>query len=60
MKKKQSPAQPVVPARKPVVTIIITEDNGNVEVKGPVGDKILMYGLLDLAKDAVRTGTLIQ
>jgi len=38
---------------KAVMTITI-EDNGAISVNGPIHDKILAYGMLESAKDAVR------
>jgi hypothetical protein len=38
---------------KAVMTITI-EDNGTINVTGPIQDKILAYGMLESAKDAVR------
>ena len=36
------------------VQLFITHVDGRTEVKGPVGDKLLCYGLLEEAKDAIR------
>ena len=36
-----------------VLTITI-EDNGSISVNGPIHDKILAYGMLEGAKDAIR------
>lgn len=33
---------------------IILHPNGNVDVNGPLQDKILCYGLLEIAKDLIR------
>lgn len=33
---------------------IILHDNGNVEVNGPVDNKVLCYGLLDCARDIIQ------
>ena len=38
---------------KAVLTITI-EDNGSISVNGPIHDKILAYGMLEGAKDAIR------
>lgn len=37
------------------ITVTITlESDGKVNVNGPLGDKVLMYGLLGLAHDLVK------
>jgi hypothetical protein len=36
-----------------VLTITYTPD-GNVNVNGPIANKVLCYGMLELAKDAIR------
>lgn len=33
---------------------IIVEENGSISVNGPIHDKILAYGMLEGAKDAIR------
>lgn len=35
------------------LTVTMTPD-GNVNVNGPIANKVLCYGLLELAKDAIR------
>jgi len=35
--------------------VILLLDNGKVEVNGPLHDKILCYGLLEIAKDVVKS-----
>ena len=35
------------------LTIMLTQD-GNVSVEGPLQDKILCYGLLEMAKDTIK------
>ena len=37
-----------------VKLVIVRLPNGSVEVSGPIGDKLLCYGLLEAAKDAIR------
>lgn len=32
---------------------IILDDNGNVKLEGPVDNKLLCYGLLEIAKDTI-------
>ncbi len=41
---------------RPLVTMTVTFDpqTGNVNVNGPIQDKIFCYGVLELAKDAIR------
>jgi hypothetical protein len=34
--------------------IIEFTDNGRIQVTGPIADKVLAYGMLEAAKDAVR------
>ena len=36
------------------VQLVITLKPTGVEVSGPIGDKVLCYGLLESAKDAIR------
>ena len=36
-----------------VLTVTLT-DNGRVTVSGPINNKILAYGMLEAAKDAIR------
>ena len=38
----------------PVSIIITREENGQVHINGPLGDKIFCYGMLEVAKDIVR------
>jgi hypothetical protein len=38
----------------PEVKLLITFSNGEVNVQGPLGEKLLCYGLLEMAKDAIR------
>lgn len=39
---------------QPVTTITITlEQNGNVNMQGPIQDKILCYGLIEAAREAI-------
>lgn len=39
----------------PKVQLIITlEESGQVGINGPINDKVLCYGLLDCAKDAIK------
>lgn len=33
---------------------IVREENGQVSVSGPIGDKMLCYGLIECARDAIR------
>jgi len=33
---------------------ITVEDNDSINVNGPIGDKVLAYGLLEAARDAVQ------
>ena len=40
-------------ADRAVLTITWTQD-GQIQVNGPINDKILCYGLLEAAKDAIR------
>ena len=41
---------------QPVAQITITLlDNGQVSVNGPLQDKILCYGLMEIAKETVKT-----
>ena len=35
--------------------IISLRQDGNVDVQGPIANKVLCYGLLERAKDAIRT-----
>lgn len=35
--------------------VIALEDNGSVSVQGPLHEKVVMFGLLEAAKDAVRS-----
>ena len=35
--------------------IISLRQDGNVDVQGPLANKVLCYGLLERAKDAIRT-----
>lgn len=41
------------PADAVVITVTFTPD-GNVNVSGPIENKVLCYGLLEMAKDAIR------
>lgn len=34
--------------------IITVKPNGSISVEGPINDKVLCYGLLEAAKDAVK------
>lgn len=38
-----------------VETVIISfyPDKGNIEIKGPMGNRVLMYGMLEMAKEAL-------
>jgi hypothetical protein len=46
----------VAPQARPAVQItIVMESNGQINVNGPLNDKVLCYGLLEVAKDIVRT-----
>ena len=38
----------------PITLKIELEENGSISISGPIHDKILCYGLLESAKDAVR------
>ena len=39
----------------PRFTLTITvEENGSINVNGPINDKVLAYGMLEGAKDAIR------
>ena len=51
----ETPNAPGAPAR-PVATITITFDpsNGQVNVGGDIENKLLSYGLLDLAREAIQ------
>lgn len=39
----------------PVTLEIVLGADGKLNVNGPLGDKVLCYGMLGLAKDVVRT-----
>ena len=38
----------------PDVTIKIMLSNGQIKVEGPIHDKVLCYGLLELAKESIQ------
>jgi hypothetical protein len=38
----------------PLQLLITMEDSGQVRVDGPIGNKVLCFGLLEIAKEAVR------
>ena len=45
----------LAPANGPVVEVRIrVHPDGRLEVAGPVDDRVVMYGLLELAKDELR------
>ena len=37
------------------VTLVIRVVDGRVQITGPIQDRVLCYGLLELAKDALRS-----
>lgn len=37
----------------PIQLVITIEDNGAVNVQGPIKDKLRAYGMLEVAKDAI-------
>lgn len=39
---------------------ILLNDNGQVQVNGPIADRVLCYGLLEVAKDSVQAYTIEQ
>jgi hypothetical protein len=41
------------PMTNPKLTISIDPQTGKVSVDGPIGDKLLFFGLLELAKEAI-------
>ena len=43
---------PLTPQVKAVLTITMFDD-GSISVNGPIGDKVLSYGLLESARDAI-------
>ena len=40
---------------KVTLEIVFNQETGEVGVRGPLHDKLLCYGLLSLAKDAIRS-----
>lgn len=34
---------------------IVVDDNGQVQISGPIQNKMLSYGMLELARDAIQT-----
>lgn len=47
------PPTPFTPTLRCALTITVTME-GQLNVNGPLQDKMLCYGLLELAKDAIR------
>jgi len=40
--------------------IVEFKENGSISVNGPIGDKVLAYGMLEAAKDAIREYNVAQ
>lgn len=40
------------PTTRPTLTVRI-EENGSCTVEGPISDKVLSYGMLEMARDAI-------
>ena len=53
-KEKTTTAKPDKTA-EPLRLIIELHPNNDIRVSGPISDKILCYGLLEVAKDVIRT-----
>lgn len=47
-------AQPPQIPDQIVITVTFSTRDGSVNVNGPVADKVFCYGVLEMAKDAVR------
>ena len=51
---ESKPEQPEQPEPQPIQMIIQLLPNGTIQVNGPIRDKILSYGMLELAKEEIQ------
>lgn len=48
-----NPTPETEPSTQSVILTIIMNPDGTIRVDGPINNKVLSYGMLDLAKDAI-------